>query len=96
MLRDRHEQEATALRLGEQRDLLLKKLTETEEDNVALKAELMARDRTVTDLRLRLEAQRVCVAFYSIFLCVQTLHHPLYNFTLPYYSVYLPVGPVHA
>ena len=31
MLRDRHEQEATALRLSEQRDLLLKKLTETED-----------------------------------------------------------------
>ena len=31
LLRDRHEQEAAGLRLGEQRDLLLRKLSETEE-----------------------------------------------------------------
>ena len=31
LLRDRHEQEAAGVRLAEQRDLLLKKLSETED-----------------------------------------------------------------
>ena len=39
MLRERHEQEAAGLRLSEQRDVLLKKLTETEDENQVGKEE---------------------------------------------------------
>lgn len=58
LLRDRHEQEAAALRLAEQRDLLLAKLSETEDTNQCLKTELLERDRSNNDLHLQMEAQK--------------------------------------
>ena len=59
MLRDRHEREAASLRLTEQRDLLLKKLSETEDLYQRLRTEILDKERQLVDYRLQLDAQRV-------------------------------------
>ncbi len=59
MLRDRHEREASSLRMAEQRDLLLKKLSETEDLYQRLRSEVLDKDRQLADFRLQLDAQRV-------------------------------------
>ena len=71
MLRDRHESEATGLRLTEQRDLLLKKLSETEDLYQRLRSGTLDKDRQINDLRLQIEAQKVrtnSVAIQFVFL----------------------------
>ena len=59
LLRDRHEQEAAGLRLSEQRDILLRKLSETEDTVQRMRGDILERDRVITDMRMQVNAQKV-------------------------------------
>ncbi len=80
LLRDRHESEASGLRLAEQRDLLLKKLSETEDLQQRLRTDLLEKDRQLSDCRLQLDAQRVSAIFPQCTVFTRVMSHPSTRF----------------